>query len=214
MSQQNPIYEAIRQVVESIQFELPDQTFPDPAMINYYAFEKDRKLFLEQDVGYPIMEMIKLIMRWNMEDAQKPIEERKPITIYIMSEGGSLVYMWSMLDVMLASKTPIITVNLGFAASAAALIFMAGSKRYMMSKAMTVVHQGSVEMAGDANKIMDAADNYKQELDKMKAYILSRTHIPAKTFNKRNKDDWYIDANTCLEFGVCDQIVETLDEIL
>lgn len=214
MSQTNPLYDAVRQVVENICFELPDQTLPDPSTINYYIFEQDRKLFLDQEIGYPIMEMIKLIMRWNMEDKDKPIEQRTPITIYIMSEGGSLVYMWSMLDAMLASKTPIVTVNLGLAASAASLIFMAGSKRYMLSKAVTVIHQGSGEIAGDANKIMDAVDNYKIELDKMKAFILSRTQINPKLFNKKNKDDWYIDAETCVEYGVCDKVVETLDEII
>lgn len=214
MSQTNPLYETIRQIVENIAIELPDQVLPDPSIINYYKFEQDRKLFLDQDVGYPIMEMIKLIMRWNMEDKEKPVEERNPITIYIMSDGGSMAYMWSMLDVMLASKTPIITVNLGIAASSAALIFMAGSKRFMLSKAITVIHQGSAEVAGDANKIMDAVDNYKLEIDKMKSFILSRTQINPKLFSKRNKDDWYIDANTCLSYGICDKIVESIDEII
>lgn len=214
MNQNNPLYETIRQIVENITIELPDQVLPDPAVVNYYQFEQDRKLFLDQDVGYPILEMIKLIMRWNMEDKEKPIEERIPITIYIMSDGGSLVYMWSMLDIMLASKTPIITVNLGVAASSAALIFMAGSRRYMLSKSVTVIHQGSAEVAGDANKIMDAVDNYKLELDKMKTFILSRTSINPKLFNKKNKDDWYIDADACVEYGICDKIVETLDEII
>lgn len=214
MNQNNPLYETIRQIVENITIELPDQVLPDPAVVNYYQFEQDRKLFLDQDVGYPILEMIKLIMRWNMEDKEKPIEERTPITIYIMSDGGSLVYMWSMLDIMLASKTPIITVNLGVAASSAALIFMAGSRRYMLSKSVTVIHQGSAEVAGDANKIMDAVDNYKLELDKMKTFILSRTSINPKLFNKKNKDDWYIDADACVEYGICDKIVETLDEII
>lgn len=214
MNQTNPLYELVQQVLENICFELPDQTLPDPSMINYYVLENDRKLFLDQNVGYPIMEMIKLIMRWNMEDVNKPIEERKPIIIYIMSEGGSLTYMWSMLDAMLASKTPIITVNMGLAASSAALIFMAGSKRYSMSKAITVIHQGSAEVAGDASKIMDAVNNYKLELDKMRTYILSRTNIPEKLFNKKNKDDWYLDAGECLTYGVCDKIVETLDEIM
>lgn len=215
MSEQITLQELVTQIIEDIGLD-PQQPscLPDPAAVNYYAFEKDRKLFLEQDVGYPVMEMIRLILRWNLEDAQTPVEERKPITIYIMSDGGSLAYMWSLVDVMLASKTPIITVNLGIAASAAALIFLAGSKRYMMQKAVTVIHQGSTEVSGDANKILDAVDNYKAELDKMKTYILSRSGIPLKMFNKKNKDDWYIDAQTCLEYNVCNTIVETLDQIM
>lgn len=210
----NPIFDAVRQVVEGMEIEIPDTTLPDPAMLNYYTFAKDRKLFLEEDVGFPIMEMIKMIVRWNKEDKDVPIEQRKPITIYIMSDGGYLTYMWAMLDVMLTSETPIKTVNLGMAASAAALIFLAGSTRLMMPSSTVVIHEGSTEVAGDASKVMDAMKNYDQEINKMKAFILSRSAIPPKVMKQRRKDDWYIDAKTCLEYGVCHKIVESLDEIM
>ena len=210
----NPIFDAVRQILEGTQLEIPDNTLPDPAMLSYYQFLSERKIFLEEDVGFPIMEMIKLIMRWNQEDKDVPVESRKPITIYIMSDGGYLSYMWAMLDAMLTSKTPIVTVNLGTAASAAALIYLAGSRRYMMPTATVIIHEGHTEMSGDANKVMDATRNYNKELAKMKAFILSRTHIPPRVLNKKAKDDWYIDATECLEYGVCHKVVESLDEIM
>lgn len=210
----NPIFDAVRQVVENMQLELPDNTLPDPALLSYYAFLNERKLFLEEDVGFPIMEMIKLIMRWNQEDKDIPVEQRKPITIYIMSDGGYMSFMWAMLDAMLTSKTPIITVNLGVAASAASLIYLAGSKRLMMPTATVIIHEGSTEVAGDANKVMDATRNYNKELAKMKEFILARTSIPPRVLNKKAKDDWYIDAATCLEYGLCHKVVESLDEIM
>lgn len=210
----NPIFDAVRQVVESMQLELPDNTLPDPTLLQYYAFLHERKMFLEEDVGFPIMDMIKLVMRWNQEDKDIPVEQRKPITIYIMSDGGYMSYMWAMLDAMLTSKTPIITVNLGVAASAASLIFLAGSKRLMMPTATVIIHEGSTEVAGDANKVMDATRNYNKELAKMKEFILSRTSIPQRVLNKKAKDDWYIDAATSLEYGLCHKVVESLDEIM
>ena len=86
----NPIFDAVRQVLEGTQIELPDSTLPDPSMLNYYTFASERKLFLEEDVGFPVMEMIKMIMLWNKEDKDIPVEKRKPIIIYIMSDGGYL----------------------------------------------------------------------------------------------------------------------------
>lgn len=207
----NPMFDAVQQMLD---IQIPDNTLPDPAMLSYYAFAAERKLFLEEDVGFPIMDMIKMIMRWNQEDKDVQVEQRKPIIIYIMSDGGYMCYMWAMLDAMLTSKTPIITVNLGVAASAASLIYLAGSKRYMMPTANVIIHEGSTELAGDANKVMDAIKNYDSELAKMKSFILSRSNIPPRVLNKRRKDDWYIDAKTCLEYGVCHKIVETLDEIM
>ena len=210
----NPMFDAVRQIMEGMELQLPDTSLPDPTMLNYYTFANERKLFLEEDVGFPIMEMIKMIMRWNQMDKDVPVEQRKPIIIYIMSDGGYMCYMWAMLDAMLTSKTPIITVNLGVAASAASLIFLAGSKRYMMPTANVIIHEGSTELAGDANKVMDAIKNYDIELAKMKAFILSRTSITPRVMKNKSKDDWYIDAKTCLEYGVCHKIVESLDEIM
>lgn len=210
----NPIFDAVRQVVEGMELDLPDNTLPDPSLLSYYTFAMERKLFLEEDVGFPIMDMIKLIMRWNQEDKDVPVEQRKPITIYIMSDGGYMSYMWAMLDAMLTSKTPIVTVNLGVAASAASLIYLAGSKRLMMPTATVIIHEGSTEVAGDANKVMDATRNYNKELAKMKEFILSRSSIPPRVLNKKAKDDWYIDSATCLEYGLCHKIVESLDEIM
>ena len=210
----SPVLDAVHTILEGMQLELPDNTLPDPTMLNYYAFAKERKLFLEEDVGFPIMEMIKMIMRWNQEDKDIPVDQRKPITIYIMSDGGYMSYMWAMLDAMLTSKTPIVTVNLGIAASAASLIFLAGSKRYMMPTATVIIHQGSAEIGGDAGKVMDYVKNYDKEVAKMEKYILARTQIPKRVMSNKRKDDWYIDAATCMEYGVCHRVVETLDEIM
>lgn len=210
----SPIFDTVHAILDGMQLELPDNTLPDPTMLNYYAFAKERKLFLEEDVGFPIMEMIKMIMRWNQEDKDIPVDQRKPITIYIMSDGGYMSYMWAMLDAMLTSKTPIITVNLGIAASAASLIFLAGSKRYMMPTATVIIHQGSAEVGGDAGKVMDYVKNYDKEVAKMEKYILARTQIPKRVMSNKRKDDWYIDAAACMEYGVCHKVVETLDEIM
>ena len=215
MNEQITLQDLVLQIMEEIGLDPQKASaLPDPDMVNYYVFEKERKLFLETEVECSVMEIVKLILRWNLEDQGKPVTERKPITLYIMSGGGSLFYMWTLIDVMLASKTPVTTVNLGLAASAASLIFLAGSKRLMLKNAIVVIHQGSNEISGDASKILDTVDNYKAELEKMRAYILERTNIPVRLFNKKNKDDWYIDAKTCLEHGVCDTIVDNIDQIM
>lgn len=214
MNERNPLLEAIEQVVSNMELQLPDAVLPSPEMVSYYIFENDRKIFLETNVCSVVMEIEKLILRWNMQDKNIPIEQRKPITLYIMSDGGSLDYMWSLIDVMLASSTPIHTVNLGVAASAASLIFMAGSKRLMMPTATVIIHEGSAEMAGDANKLLDAANNYKEEIKKMHNYILAQTNIPAAILNKRKKDDWYIDSELCKEYNVCTDIISSIDEII
>ena len=156
---------------------MPTKAMPDPDEISYYKLEKERKYYLDDVVDGCLMGLHRMILRWNMEDAAKKPEDRKPIWIYIMSPGGEADVMWALLDVIGSSITPIYTVNVGTAASAASLIFIAGHKRFMMPNARVIIHEGSAQFGGDAVKVMDASESYKKELKRMKQYILSHTDI-------------------------------------
>ena len=193
---------------------LPDERLPDPDMLSYYILEKERKIFLETEVDSNITTLLRMIYRWNMEDRGIVPEDRKPIRLFIMSPGGDLNYMWMLVDVITASTTPVYTINIGTAASAASLIFLAGHERWMMANSQMIIHEGSAAFRGDAVKVMDASESYKQDLQKMKKYILQRTQIPSATLSKKKNNDWTLDAADCMKYGVCHHIVEKLDEIL
>lgn len=187
---------------------------PDPELVTWYRMSKERKIWIDLTVDTTIPEYERLILLWNMEDRDVPVEQRKPIWIYLMNYGGSLDMCYSMIDVITMSKTPVYTVNMGQCASAAGLIFMAGQKRFMLPNATVMIHEGSAAIAGDAGKIMDQADSYKEQIKHMKEYILSRTEIPLKLLNKKRSNDWDVSAKDCLAMKICDMIVESLDEII
>lgn len=197
-----------------IDFDLPSQMLPDPEEVNYYALERERKLYLDYDIGFDVMAIQRRILRWNMEDKDTVPEERRPIWLYIHSYGGHLDYMWGLIDAIEASVTPVYTVNMGQACSAASLIFMAGKKRYMMKRAKVVIHEGSAQMAGDSTKVLDFSDSYRNELKRMKDYILEKTNIPKATLMKKRNNDWELDSDYCLENKVCDVIVKSLNEVI
>ena len=194
--------------------DMGENKLPLPDEITYYKLEKERKLFLDYDIDEPIMVLERMIFRWNMEDKGIPPEERKPIWLYIQSPGGYAYYMWSLIDLIGASVTPVYTVNIGQCMSAASLIFMAGHKRFMFPRAKVMIHQGAGKIEGDAQKVADQAASYKEELKQMKDYILSRTAIPAATLNKKKNNDWELNAQYCLENKVCDVVIKSLEEVL
>ena len=194
--------------------ELQQTNLPDPDMLSYYVLEKERKLYLDCEIGEDILPIQRMILRWNTEDKGKAPNERTPIRLYIFSPGGDLDYMWSLVDTIRLSVTPVYTYNMGYCASAAALIFLAGHKRFMYPNGKLIIHEGSAQLAGDAIKVMDATDSYREELKRMKQFILDRTNIPKQTLNKKRNNDWTLDAATCLSMGACDVIVESLDDII
>ncbi len=199
---------------EVVELNIGDNRLPNPDLISYYTLEKERKVYLDTEVCPDVLTIQRLIFRWNMEDKDKAVEDRTPIRVYVMSYGGDLDYMWSLVDTIMLSKTPVITINVGVAASAASIIFIAGHHRLMMPNAKVIIHEGSAQLAGDAVKVMDATDSYRKELKRMKDFILEHTKIPQATLNRRKNNDWTIDAKYCLENGVCEKIVESLDDIL
>lgn len=201
-------------LIQRVLTNMPEGQLPTPDIISYYTLERERKLYIDDDVTDSIITMQRMLLRWNMEDRGLPAEQRKPIWIYIMSYGGDMDYMWMLVDSILASKTPVYTVNLGVAASAAAIIFISGHKRFMFPGSKLVIHEGSAQLSGDATKIMDATDDYRKELKRMREFILEKTSIPKASLTKKRSNDWTIDATYCLENHVCDKIVSTFDDII
>ena len=121
----------------------------------------NRKIYLDDDVDEKVLSLQRLLLGWNVEDVGKPIHDRKPIILYICSYGGDRDYMWSLVDTIQASETPVYTVNVGMAYSAAGIIFMAGHRRLMFSNARVMIHDGFAMMAGDGRKVLDASEDYK-----------------------------------------------------
>lgn len=203
-------------VMAGILQAIGDKGLPDPDLVSYYALESERKLYLDDDIGPANMEIQRMITRWSMEDlkAGKTRETAQPIWLYVMSYGGDLDYMWTIIDTIKTSIAPVYTVNLGAAGSAASLIFVAGAKRFMMPHAKVVIHEGSAQLQGDAIKVQDAADSYKIELKRMKEFILENTQIPRAQLMKKRANDWTLDAKYCLENGVCDTVISSMAEII
>lgn len=194
--------------------ELTKTTLPDPDEISIHLLQQKRKIYMDYDVDETLTSIHRLLLLWNMEDKGKPKEEREPIWLYIMSYGGNLDDMQMLLSAIEASTTPVYTVNIGSAHSAASLIFISGHKRFMAKNAKIIIHEGSAVIGGDAQKVQDQAESYKKAVQWMKDYILSHTNIPKKDLMKRRTHDWEIDAEYCLNYGVCHTVITSLDEVI
>lgn len=187
---------------------------PDPELVNYYYYENRRMIWMDVSVDVSVLEYIRLITRWNIEDLGLPNEQRKPIKLLLFNYGGNFDLEWALIDAIETSKTPVWTINMGICASAAADIFMAGKNRLMMPNAKLMIHQGAAGFEGDAQKVFDQTKNYKAQLDKIKKFTLDHTEIPLKTFNKYINNDWWLTTEECLKYRVCDAVIDSLDDVI
>lgn len=163
------------------------------------------------DIGYHIL-------RYNRLDKGLKPEERKAITLYINTDGGLLYSANSLISLVENSITPVHTVNLGRCFSAGFLLFIAGKKRYTLDSGIFLLHEGQNGDINVTGKYFDRASFEKNVVEKkVKDYVLEKTAITPKMYDKNYRTEWYMSAEKAMEFGVCEYIVGencTLDDIL
>jgi ATP-dependent Clp protease protease subunit len=172
----------------------------------------NRNLYVLGDISIETgIAMENMIRFYNQVDEQLDIEPayRVPIKIWINSNGGALDAAFTTCDVIEMSKTPIITINQGTAASAAALIFLAGHRRITFPRSYFMLHEGSAGIGQiDAHKFQAFSDFYKIQREQLKQIILEKTILTEEEYDKRAKDDWWIFSSEAIELQIADEIME------
>ncbi len=173
-----------------------------------------RMIYLNDEIDKDIIQIAKAFMYWNAEDKDTPIEERLPIKLYICSPGGDMNYMWVLIDLIKTSKTPVYTINMSIAYSAAALLFMSGHKRFMFPHASLMIHQGSAELGGDYASIRNAFRNYSERIEQVYDYIRASCNLPEALIKEHEQEDWYLNPDDCLKYKICHAVIDSVDDIL
>lgn len=190
---------------------------PDPTLRDFYKDEQDRIFWLDSEVDADALELVKMIIRCNKEDKGKPAEERKPITVFIDSPGGSVEVLYSIVKAMKASKTIIRTVNYCTCFSAASEILAAGTNgyRYCMPGSIVMCHSGSMQLGGTVGNV-DATKKWCDALCKRCTdMFLENTGIDKKVWRKKtgSDSDWYLFEDEALKYGIVDHVIENIDEL-
>lgn len=187
---------------------------PSPELLTYYRNLEDRVIWIDYGVDETILEVSKLIMQFNKEDREIPVEQRKPIKLLLYSYGGDGQACFSLLDVIGLSKTPVYTINMGVAMSAGLLILLAGHKRFCLKNSTALAHSGSGGASGTFEQTEAQMKDYKRFVDTMRSYIIERTDIDTRTLNKYKNKEWYLYAEDQTKYRIVDKIIDDIDEIL
>ena len=187
---------------------------PNPELLTYYKSLKDREFWIEGEIGEETLELARLIITWNKEDSRLEPSERKPIRIFFNSPGGSLDVAYTLYDVIRISKTPIIGINIGYCASAAAYIFIACHQRKMNKHGYFIFHQGSMAgLSGEYKQIIASIEDYQAQVEELSALIKDRTLYTDEEIAKNIINEWYIHQDEALEKGVVQSIINGIEEV-
>ena len=103
-------------------------------------------------------------------------------------------------------------------ALAAGMIFMCKGDhitRSIVPHGKVLIHQGSLGVGQmQTHQFLDVANDVKKDEEIVKAYVLENTTITAKLYERKKKNEWSLDAKECIKSGVCDKIIENIEDLM
>ena len=202
--------------MNDILINIPDTanySLPDPALLGYYKDLKERIIWIDDEVNECTLDIIKFITSCNIEDRKKSPKKRTPIKLMIFSPGGDLDVNNAIINAIEASKTPIYGINVGRCCSAAAYIYLACHKRFMMKDSYFLYHTGSGQLGGTYDQVVAQMLEYKTKIENLINYMSSHTNYTPEEIDQNIGGEWYIFKEEAIEKGVAHKVINSLDEI-
>jgi ATP-dependent Clp protease protease subunit len=137
--------------------------------------------------------------------------EKKDITLYINSPGGSVLCGLGIVDLMNYIKSDVATTNIGMCASMGSVLLSSGTKgkrsSLVYSKVMThQVSHGTHGNIQDTRINQMEGEKYNYVLFKMLAENCGKTFEEMLEFSRR--DRWYT-SDEAKDFGLIDEVIKT-----
>ncbi len=140
------------------------------------------------------------------------IDPDRDITMYINSPGGSFTAMTAIYDTMTYVRPDIVTVCLGQAASAAAVLLGAGTpgKRMALPNSRIIIHQPATEGGyGQGSDIEIQAKEIMRMRTQLEELVSRHTGQPLEKVRKDIDRDKILTAAEAKEYGLVDNILES-----
>jgi len=136
-------------------------------------------------------------------------DPEKDINLYINSPGGIMTTLFVIYDTMQYIRPDVSTIVMGQAASAAAVLSLAGTKgkRYALPHSRLLLHQPSGGAEGQAVDIEIQAKEIVRNRELMNEIIARHTGQPLERVSKDTDRDFILTAEQAVEYGAVDEVI-------
>ena len=142
-------------------------------------------------------------------------ENDDPIKMFIDSPGGDVDSAYAIFDMIRFVKPKVIMVAMGLAASAGALILLAGDKedRFGFPNSHYLIHQPLSGVRGVATEIEIHAKEIEKTRQKINALIAQETGKSLQQVEKDTDRDYWMSAEEAMEYGLISKIISKRDQL-
>ena len=185
--------------------ELMKTSLPSPVDYQYYKCLKENRIIINQDISDNLLEYAIIpLMRM---DEDKDVDS---IEIILDTCGGDIYVGFAFVSVLERIKTKTTIRIVGMAASMGGLIAMAKSPNIKVvcdKWSVGLIHSGSQYMEGSAHAVKDTFKFSERYEEKIKKYILSHTKISEEMYKEIERQEFWMDADDMLKYGIVDEII-------
>jgi ATP-dependent Clp protease protease subunit len=184
--------------------------FEEKTANGYKRHDPYTKLFEERIIflGQPIDDTVANDVMAQLLTLES-MDSDRDIILYINSPGGSFTALTAIYDTMQFVRPDVMTICLGQAASAAAIILAGGAKgkRYALEHSRILIHQPSSEGGGQASDIEIQAREILRMRELLESMLSKHTiRTPAEIAGDIERDK-ILTAAEAVEYGLIDQVL-------
>ena len=184
--------------------------FEEKTANGYKRHDPYTKLFEERIIflGQPIDDTVANDVMAQLLTLES-MDSDRDIIIYINSPGGSFTALTAIYDTMQFVRPDVMTICLGQAASAAAIILAGGAKgkRYALEHSRILIHQPSSEGWGQASDIEIQAREIMRMRQLLESMLSKHTTRTPEQIAQDIERDKILTAAEAVEYGLIDQVL-------
>lgn len=170
----------------------------------YSRLLKERVIFLVGPIDDQVANLV--VAQLLFLEAENP---EKDISLYINSPGGVVTAGLAIYDTMQFIKPDVSTICIGQAASAGAMLLMAGAKgkRYALPNSRVMIHQPSGGAQGQATDIEIHAREILYLRQRLNELFAHHTGQPVERIAQDMERDRFLSAEGAREYGLIDEVL-------
>ena len=170
----------------------------------YSRLLKERIIFLGSAIDDNVANLVMAqMLHLEAEDPEKDIQ------LYINSPGGVVTAAMAVYDTIQFIKSPVSTICIGQAASAAAVLLLAGEKkkRFSLPNSRVMLHQPSGGVSGTTIDVEIHAKEMVRIRQLLNEVISKHTGQDIAKVEKDTERDFILDANEAQKYGIIDEVI-------
>jgi ATP-dependent Clp protease protease subunit len=170
----------------------------------YSRLLQERIIFLGNEIEDNIANVVMAqMLHLDAEDPEKDIQ------LYINSPGGAITSALAIYDTMQFIKSPVSSICIGQAASAAAVLLLAGEKgkRFALPNSRVLLHQPSGGVQGTSMDVEIQTREMVRLRKVLNEIIAKHTGQDIKKIEKDTERDFILSAEEAKEYGIVDEVI-------